>query len=492
LHITPADSLARDHAKSRSLKATIVETVDADLFHGSPVLARPIPPATPLPFLQYIRTMRDNAIAAFHDDIFHQPLSEIKYFKLHTFLVNDPAGIKHVLIDNAANYIKGGVEQRTLGAWPIKGFAAQDGEEWRQRRRTMSSSFDYPSILENSASIVDAAQRVLGRWTALPPLTVIEVHAEMARLTLAIISRIVFSADSAEFARIMELTSRRYQGDRIVDPLDFAPILDRAWKVYKGYRQRYIFKDLNASIDRLIVRRNGRATRSENDFLGRLLERKDPQTGSGLSTQELHSQIITILGTGHETAALALMWTWYLLSQHPLEEAMLHAELDEVLAGRTPAFADLARLPYTRMVVEEALRLYPPTHTMPWRGALRDDEVCGVRIPKGATVSIVPWVLHRHSKLWDHPEQFDPERFSPDRSGGRSRFAYLPFGIGPRVCIGASFAMTEIMLILAALAQRYRLRLVPGHKVEPWGLVSLKARYGMKMTLQSRPPAPSI
>jgi cytochrome P450 len=191
----------------------------------------------------------------------------------------------------------------------------------------------------------------------------------MARLTLAIIFRIVFSAGSAEFARIRELTTRRYQGDRIVDLLDFAPILDRAWKVYKGYRQRYIFKDLNASIDRLIVRRNGRATRSENDFLGRLLERKDPQSGSGLSAQELHNQIVTILGKGHETAALALMWTWYLLSQHPLQEAKFHAELDAVLGGRTPAFRDLARLPYTRMVVEEALRLYPPTHTMPWRGA---------------------------------------------------------------------------------------------------------------------------
>ena len=487
LHFTPAVSLAIDQAKYRSLRATIVEAADADLFQGLPALARPIPPATPLPFFQYISTVRDNAIAAFHDDTFHQPLTEIKYFKLHTFLVNDPAGIKHVLIDNAANYIRGGVEQRTLRAWPIKGFAVQDGEEWRQRRRTMSSSFDYPSILENSASIMDAAGRILSRWTALPPLTAIDVHAEMASLTLEIISRIVFSVDSAEFARIMELTSRRYQGDRIVHLLDFAPLLDRAWKFYKGYRQRHIFKDLSASVDRLIVRRNGRATRSENDFLGRLLEKKDTQTGSGLSTQELHNQIITILGTGHETAALALMWTWYLLSQRPLQEAKLHAELDEVLGGRAPAFGDLARLPYTRMVVEEALRLYPPIHTMPWRGALRNDEVCGVKIPKGAIVSIVPWVLHRHSKLWDHPEQFDPERFSPDRSGCRSRFAYLPFGVGPRVCIGASFAMTEIMLILATVAQRYRLRLVPGHKVEPRGLVSLKARYGMEMTLQSRP-----
>jgi cytochrome P450 len=135
------------------------------------------------------------------------------------------------------------------------------------------------------------------------------------------------------------------------------------------------------------------------------------------------------------------------------------------------------------MVLEEALRLYPPFPTMAWRGTLADDEVCGVKIPKGATVSIAPWVLHRHKKLWDHPEQFDPERFSPDRSAGRSRYAYLPFGTGPRVCIGASFAMTEMMLVLATLAQRYRLRLVPGQKVEPQGLISLRPRYGLKMTV---------
>jgi cytochrome P450 len=194
-------------------------------------------------------------------------------------------------------------------------------------------------------------------------------------------------------------------------------LLDWLWGFYKRYRRHYIFKDLNASIDLLIANRIGREIHPGDDFLGRLLPEKDQQTGSALSPQEVHDHIIIVLGTGHETSALALMWTWCLLSQHPLHEARLHADLDEVLGGRTPAFVDIARLPYTRTVIEEALRLYPPVYTMPWRGALRDDEVCGVKIPKGTPISIVPWVLHRHSKLWDHPERFDPERFSPDRSG---------------------------------------------------------------------------
>ena len=211
---------------------------------------------------------------------------------------------------------------------------------------------------------------------------------------------------------------------------------------------------------------------------------RDLQTGTGLTAQEVHSQVITILGTGHEAVASTLTWIWYLLARHPLQEARLHSELDQVLAGRTPCVEDLAKLPYTRMVIAEALRLYPPVHTMAWRGALEDDEICGLNIPKGSTVSIIPWVLHRHSRLWDHPKRFDPERFSLDRSAGRSRFAYLPFGIGPRACIGVSFVMTEMMLILATLAQCYRLRLVPGHKVEPRGLILLKARYGLKTTLE--------
>jgi cytochrome P450 len=175
-----------------------------------------------------------------------------------------------------------------------------------------------------------------------------------------------------------------------------------------------------------------------------------------------------------------------LLAQHPLHEARLHAELDQALAGRAPALDDFARLPYTRMVIEEALRLYPPFPILAWREALADDEVCGVKIPKGATVSIVPWVLHRHQELWDHPERFDPERFSSDRARERSRYAYLPFGTGPRVCIGASFAMTQLTLILATLGQHYRLRLVAGHLVEPQGLISLRPRYGLKTTLESR------
>jgi len=431
--------------------------------------------------------VRDNAIAAYHEDVYTQWIVETKLWKLHTFIVSEPAGIRHVLVDNADNYVKGNIEQRISGAPSDKGFPTK--EDWRERRRTMSSSFDYRSILSNSSIILDSAHALVARWSALPNGAVIEVSAEMAQLTLEIISRILFSSDSAELAPIMEHTFA-HQPEKIFDLLDFAPLLDRPWAAYKRHKGRRQFTEFNDSIDRLIAKRTGERAQSGDDLLSRLIREKDTETGRRLSAREIHGQIITVVGAGHQSVALALTWIWYLLAQHPLHEARLHAELDQVLAGRTPALDDFPRLPYTRMLIEESLRLYPPFPILAWREALADDEVCGVKIPKGATVSVVPWVLHRHTNLWDHPERFDPERFSPQRSSERSRYAYLPFGTGPRVCIGASFAMTQLTLILATLGQHYRLRLVSGHQVEPQGLISLRPRHGLKTTLESRHPRP--
>ncbi|MBV8674161.1 MAG: cytochrome P450, partial [Acidobacteriaceae bacterium] len=221
------------------------------------------------------------------------------------------------------------------------------------------------------------------------------------------------------------------------------------------------------------------------DLLGRLLGERDAQTGQ-LSAGQIQTEIATFIDAGLQSISFALTWIWYLLSQHPAEEARLHAELDEVLTGAVPGIEHISRLAYTKAVIEESLRLYPPLHTLAWRAALDEDEVCGLKIPKGATITIVPWVLHRHTKLWDRPGRFEPSRFSPERSEGRPRYAYLPFGAGPRVCIGPSFMMMTLTLVVAAIAQRYRLRLVPDHPVEVQGLAYLRPRYGLKATLEQR------
>jgi cytochrome P450 len=196
--------------------------------------------------------------------------------------------------------------------------------------------------------------------------------------------------------------------------------------------------------------------------------------------------VITIFMAGHETTAVTMTWVWYLLSQHPAEEARLHAELDAVLAGRAPTADDLGKLPYTRGVIEEAMRLYPPAPGISLRVARADDEICGVKVRAGTGILISPWILHRHHRLWDDPLRFDPDRFAPELSARRPRFAYLPFGGGPRICIGAALAMNEAMLILAALAQRFQPRLKEGEDVKLRSRITLTPEGGMKMLLEPR------
>jgi cytochrome P450 len=242
------------------------------------------------------------------------------------------------------------------------------------------------------------------------------------------------------------------------------------------------------SLTRLVERllRSHDPTADRQDLLARLIVARDSQTHDGMTAQEVRANIVTIFMAGHETTAQALSWTWYLLSQHPAAEAKLHDELAIVLAGRAPRHEDLANLRYTRMVIEESMRLYPPAHTLAHQ-SIASDVLLGHRIPAGATVLIVPWLLHRKPSLWERPDRFEPERFSPERTAARPRFAYIPFGAGPRVCIGAAFAMEEALIILATIAQRYRLHLKPGYPVEPQGLITLRPRYGLRMLLERRP-----
>ncbi len=195
--------------------------------------------------------------------------------------------------------------------------------------------------------------------------------------------------------------------------------------------------------------------------------------------------MLTFLGAGHETTAVTLSWTWYLLSAHPEAEARPHDELERVLGGRPATFGDLAALGYTRRVIDEALRLSPPAWAM-GREALAEDEIAGQRVPRGAAVFVSPWVMHRHPDHWEDPERFDPDRFLPERSRGRPRYAYFPFGGGPRHCIGDQFALLELPLVLARVAQRYRRRLVPGQDVTPYPLFTLRPRQGIRMTLEAR------
>jgi cytochrome P450 len=416
-----------------------------------PVLAGPHPLTRNLSLFQFLRTVRDNAIATFSTEAFERDIIESQVLGLRIFLLNDPAGIKHVLLDNVANYGKTELMRRILEPGLGKGLITSEGETWRRHRRIMAPSFDHRSIQAYSPIMTETAEDLLGRWAVLPAGAVIDVAAAMMAATLTIISRTMFSSDSDGVAGIVERGVGRYQAEMRPNLLDFLGAPNWLAGFHRPGIARRTLGALDAAIDRLITERGRSGEGGARDLLGRLIAARDAETGGGMTAQEIRDQVVTIFLAGHETTAVALTWTWYLLSQHPAEEARLHAELDAVLGGRAPRHEDLARLPYTRMVIEESMRLYPPVPNQE-RAALADDVICGRRVPRGAMIAIIPWVLHRHRRLWDRPDRFDPERFAPERAAARPRFAYLPFSGGPRICIGAAFAMAEAMLLLATIA----------------------------------------
>ena len=451
----------------------------------APVLPAPVPRRDRMSIFEFFRTLRDNMVATYTEEAYERDIVERKMFGQRRFLVSEPMAIKHVLLDNAANYRKTEITRRILEPGLGRGLITSEGETWRRHRRIMSPAFDHRSIASYTSIMVEAAQEMLEGWSRGGPRAGVDVATEMMAVTLNIISRTMFSSDSDRIVTIMERGAGRYQAQMRPNVMDFLGL--PAWLAGLG-RIRVAARTLgefDMEIDRLIKLRSANPENGPKDLLSRLIAARDEQTGGGMTAQEVRDHVITIFMAGHETTAMAMTWTWYLLSQHPAEEAKLHAELESVLGARAPTSEDLSKLTYARMVIDESMRLYPPVHTIA-REALADDTLAGRRIPKGSAVLIAPWVLHRHRQLWQNPGRFDPERFSPEQAAARPRFSYLPFGGGRRICIGAAFATAEATILLATIAQRFRLRLVSGHCVEPQGLITLRARHGMRMELTPR------
>jgi cytochrome P450 len=405
-------------------------------------------------------------------------------------LVSDPVGVRRVLVENAANYPKTPMDLRFFAALFGGGLLGSDGEVWRRHRRVMAPAFDPRSVAAYGPAIAASAREFLARWDALPDGAPIDMAQEMKALTLQVIARTVFSTDSAEIIDLIGGTlSRGLEAAAEANILDLLPVVGEWRMKARERRLAASSKGLDEAVAALVRAREANLAGAPADLLTRLVAAKDEEGGGGLTPKEIRDEIITIFMAGHETTAATLSWTWYVLSQRPAEAARLGAELDAVLAGRPPTPADLANLTYTRRVVEEAMRLFPAAPGLSTRRAREADEVCGHPVPKGASVTVMPWIIHRHRRLWDDPERFDPDRFSPERAAGRPRFAYLPFGGGPRVCIGQILAMNESILILAALAQHYRPGLAPGAEVIPHANVTLQFRGGLKMTLDRRSPS---
>ena len=463
-----------------------------DITDAAPALAGALAP--PRRDRDRRKPKRDQPYPNLTERMFEEPVFSGRGLFGPYLLVSDPAGVRRVLVENAANYPKTQLDLRFFAALFGGGLLGTDGAVWRRHRRVMAPAFDPRSVAAYGPAIAASAREFLLRWEALPDGAAIDMAEEMRALTLQVIGRTVFSTDSAEVIDLIGgALNRGLEGAADTNILDLIPIIGDLRMRARERRMAAGSAGLDEAVAVLVKTREANLSGAPTDLLTRLVAAKDEEASpgegnGGLTPKEIRDEIITIFMAGHETTAGTLSWAWYALSQRPVEMARLQAELDTVLAGRPPTPEDLPKLAYTRRVVEETMRLFPAAPGLSTRRALADDEVCGHAVRKGTSVNVLPWLIHRHRRLWDDPERFDPDRFSPERAAGRPRFAYMPFGAGPRVCIGQVLAMNESILILAALAQRYSPRLAPGAQVVPQANVDPAIQERLKMTLERRRP----
>lgn len=441
------------------------------------VLATPPGPRERIPGATIVSFYRDPVgslarMAAEHGDVAH-----FRWGPRHEYLLNHPDLVEQVLVTQQRSFMKGQALQETkriLG----EGLLTSEGTLHLHQRRLMQPLFHRQRIAGYAGEMVECADRLQGRWRDGEKL---DVHEEMTRLTLAVVGRALFAADvEAEASEVgAALTDAMESLQRFMLP--FYGALERL-PLPGPRRVRASRRRLDLTIYRLLAER--RANPGGGDLLSLLLEARDEQ-GEPMPDPQVRDEAMTIFLAGHETTAVTLTWTWMLLARHPAVEGRLHRELDEVLGTRAPTVDDLPGLAYADMVLKEAMRLYPPAWLI-GRRALVDVELGGYVVPAGSIVILSPWVTHRDARFFGDPVRFDPERWTRQAEASRPRFSYFPFGGGIRRCIGESFALMEAKLLLASIAQRWRLRLVPAQRIDVLPRITLRPRYGMRMRLEAR------
>ncbi len=416
---------------------------------------------------------RSDPLRFFSQMALYGDFSHTTVFGRHVYLANDPEIIRDVLVTNARKFKKGrGLQlaRRLLG----NGLLTSEGEFHMRQRRLAAPAFHQHRIAQYAQTMVALAQQTALRWQAGQE---VDMAREMMHLTLAVAGKTLFDADIEQEADEIgaALSAALLLFRRTSSP--FYPVLE---KLPLASNRR--FAQANQRLDQTIYRMIAEHRRNPNhdDLLGMLMAAQDEEGGGQMTDQQLRDEAMTIFLAGHETTAIATTWTWYLLSQHPEVEERLHAELRHVLDGRLPAFADIPSLPYTRRVFAEAMRLYPPAYVV-GRQSIEAYEVCGYSIPVGSTILMSQYVMHRNPRYFPDPERFDPQRWTPEAEAQRPKFSYFPFGGGPRVCIGESFAWTEGILVLATLAQAWRARLLPGQTIGVRPLITLRPKNGVWM-----------
>ena len=435
------------------------------------------------PILGVLPRLRTDALRTFVDAAArYGDLVHMKVGPYHGFLALDPADVRHVLQDNARNYHKSPVYER-LRDGVGNGLLTSEDAFWLRQRRLAQPAFHRQRLVAMADAMVACTEQMLERWEGVASRGgTIDVVAEMMAVTQAIIVRTMFSTDLGALSEVVNRTWPII--NRRIGETFWSTKLETSLPLPANRRFARALHELETVVYRIIADRR-RSGRDEADLLSMFLSARDEETGAVMTDRQLRDEVMTMLLAGHETTSLALSWTYFLLSRHPAVERGVADEVGRVTGGGRPSFAHVDRLVCTRRAIEESLRLYPPAWGFS-RQAMGDDEIGGYRVPKSSLVFVIPYVLHRRPKLWPDPERYDPDRFTPEQDAARPRFAYIPFGGGPRGCIGNQFAMVEAQLIVASVAQRYRVELLPGQDIQPEPLITLRPSPGIHARLQSR------
>jgi len=404
-------------------------------------------------------------------------IAGLRVLNFKTIFINHPDLIEEVLVTNARKYSKGRVLRANRHVFG-EGLLTSEGDFWLRQRRLAQPAFHRARIASYAATMVEYTHRMLDGWRGGEER---DAHQEMMRLTLQIVGKTLFDADverdAQEVGKSLELLLEIGANFRRTM---FVP----HWlPTATNLRVKKEIAQIEKILYRIIAERRA-SGRDAGDLLSMLLAAQD-EDGSRMTDRQLRDETITLFLAGHETTASTLSWTWWLLAQNPAVEAKLHAEVDAALGDRAPSLDDLPKLVYTGHVITESLRLYPAAWGMA-RLAVEDHEIAGYPVTKGMGVAMAQWVVHRDPRWYDAPEEFRPERWEGDLMKRLPRFAYFPFGGGPRQCIGNTFALMEATLILATIARKFRLRLIANHPVVPLASITLRPRHGVRVKLESR------
>ena len=454
--------------------------------HAAPffIPPRPAAPSEELGLYRFLVAVRTNALQIWPKSAYEQDVLVGSAFGRRRLLINAPDAIHRVLVENAANYCRTSATIRILRPIVGKGLLLSEGEDWRHQRRTIAPAMAPRVVPMMARHVALATEETIAQIAAVTAHGPVDILATVQFLALEIAARSMFSLEMRQYGAALRRLITRFAA-RLGRPYFLDLMLPAAIPTLRDLARMRFRSQWVALMDEIIEARLRAPPHGKpRDLFDMLLAARDPETGEAFSRAQLRDQMATMIVAGHETTALTLFWSLYLLASSPAEQERVAEEVRTVDLAPNASADALAKLPYTKAVVNEALRLYPPAFALA-RMAIAPDRLCDVAVPRGALVMMSPWVLHRHSRLWNDPDAFNPSRFLGEAPLAH-RFAYMPFGAGPRICIGAQLALTEACLVLAMIVQRFHVALADATPVLPVAVIVTQPDHAAPFRLRPR------